>query len=314
MLQRFKFNIQDYWAGNAIQIFKGNTENKRTTNFISAIRYYRIRYLESPIEMYDLQHRFSNEDFYLTSIGISTRKYVQDKFIFKYGITEDVPIGKVYGLTGGYQVKNNSGRFYLGARISSGNYYPWGYISSNIEFGTFFHASHSEQGVLTVGVNYFTGLFIIGKWKFRQFVKPQVIIGINRFSYDTLTLNDGYGLDGFNSSTLTGTSRLLFTMQTQSYAPWNFIGFRFGPYLMFSLGMLGDEATGFTNSKVYSQIGLGVLIKNEYLIFNTIQLSFSFYPSIPGNGQDIFKTNSFKTTDFGFRNFEVGKPTTVIYQ
>ena len=103
-------------------------------------------------------------------------------------------------------------------------------------------------------------------------------------------------------------------LQTQSYAPWNFIGFHFGPYLTYSLGMLGDAGTGFKNSKVYSQIGLGVLIKNENLVFNTFQISISFYPLIPGIGQDIFKMNSFRTTDFGFRDFEIGKPVPVVFQ
>jgi hypothetical protein len=313
VLQRFKYNVQDYWAGNAIQIFKGNTEFKRTTNFISAIRFLRIRYLEKPKERYDTEHFFANEDFYLACIGISTRKYVQDKYIFNFGITEDVPLGKVYQLTGGYQVKNNSGRFYLGARISSGNYYPWGYLSSNFTYGTYIHTSHTEQGVFSVSANYFTGLFEIGKWKFRQFVKPQVTIGINPFSSDSLTINDGYGLDGFNSPVLSGTSRLLFTLQTQSYAPWNFLGFRFGPFFTYTLGMLGNAATGFKNSRIYSQIGLGVLIKNENLVINTFQISLAFYPIIPGKGQNIFKINSFKTTDYGFRDFEIGKPSVNSY-
>ena len=109
-------------------------------------------------------------------------------------------------------------------------------------------------------------------------------------------------------------SRLLFTMQTQSYAPWNFIGFRFGPYVTYSLGMLGDALTGFKNSKVYSQIGVGVLIKNENLVLNAFQLSISFYPIIPGHGYNIFKMNSFNTTDFGFRDFEIGKPGPVVFR
>jgi len=302
-----KFSTQDFWAGKAQQIFKGNTEEEFVTNLILAIRYLRIRYFEKPSELIDPLHIYSSEDFYSASIGISTRKYVQDKYIFKYGVIEDVPVGNVYGLTGGYQVKNNSGRLYLG------NYNTWGYLGSNFEYGTFFHASHAEQGVFMAGVNYFTGLIEIGKWKFRQFVKPQVAIGLNRFSYDSLTINDGYGLDGFNSPALSGTSRLLFTLQTQSYAPWNLIGFRFGPCLICSLGMLGDAVTGFKNSKVYSQIGLGVLIKNENLVFNTFQISISFYPLIPGIGYDVFKMNSFRTTDFGFRDFEIRKPARVIY-
>jgi len=309
-----KFSTQDYWLGKAQRIFKGNTEDERTTNLISTVRYLRVRFFEKPSELHDPLHFYSNEDFYLAGIGISNRKYVQNRYVFNYGVIEDVPVGKVYGITGGYQIKNNIGRLYLGLRFSSGNYHDWGYLSSNFEYGTFFHSVHVEQGTFSAGVNYFTRLFEIGKWKFRQFVKPQVIIGLNRSSNDSLTLKDGYGLDGFNSSTLIGSKRLLFSVQTQSYSPWNFIGFHFGPYLIYSLGMLGDSMTGFKSSKVYSQIGVGVLIKNENLIFNAFQISIAFYPLIPGNGQNVFKMNSFSTNDFGLRDFEIGKPATVIYQ
>jgi len=103
-------------------------------------------------------------------------------------------------------------------------------------------------------------------------------------------------------------------LQTQSYAPWNFIGFHFGPFLVYSVGMLGDAFSGFKNRRMYSQIGFGVLIKNDNLVFNTFQISISFYPLIPGNGQNIFKMNSFTTTDFGFRDFEIGKPVPVMYR
>ena len=313
VLQGFKFNAQDYWAGIAMPISRGNSENSRTTKFVTAIRFSRIKYLEKPIQEYDTLNQFYNENFYLASIGISRRKYAQDKYIFNFGITEDIPVGRVFSLTGGYQEKINSGSFYFGARVAFGNYYPWGYLSANFEYGTYY-GSRAQQGIFSAGAIYFTGLVEIGKWKFRQFVKPQVLIGINRFSYESLTLNDGNGLEGFNSAGLKGNSRLMFSLQTQSYAPWNFIGFRFGPFVTCSLGMLGDAATGYKNSKVFSQIGLGILIKNDYLVINTFQLSISFYPSIPGVGQGVFKMNSFKTNDFGFGDFDIGEPTIVRFQ
>jgi len=312
--QRFKFNIQDYWGGNAIQLFKGNSEYTRTTNFITTVRFLRIRYLEKPTDLIDTLHRYSDELFYMASAGLSTRKYVQDRYIFKFGITEDVPIGRVFSLTGGYQLRNGVGRKYIGARYSIGDYKSWGYLASNIELGTFIKASQMEQGVLSVSLIYFTGLFGIGGWKFREFVKPQITFGINRFSYDTLTINEGHGLDGFNSLGLSGTKRVLFTMQSQAYMPWNFIGFRFGPFFACTLGMLGNSSSGFKNSKVYSQVALGVLIKNESLVLNSFQISIAFYPSIPGMGQNIFKPNSFQTTDFGLRDFEISKPGIVAFQ
>jgi hypothetical protein len=103
-------------------------------------------------------------------------------------------------------------------------------------------------------------------------------------------------------------------MQTQAYSPWNLIGFNFGPCLIYSLGFLGDQGKGFKSSKVYSQLGFGVLIKNENLVFGTFQISISFYPIIPGIGQDVFKFNAFSTTGFGFRDFVIGKPVVAVYQ
>ena len=85
-------------------------------------------------------------------------------------------LGKFIGLTGGYQIKPDSRRLYFGMRFSFGNYYQWGYLSSNFEYGTFFNESHAEQGVLTAGINYFTGLFEIGKWKFRQFENHRLLL------------------------------------------------------------------------------------------------------------------------------------------
>ncbi|MDY0144280.1 MAG: hypothetical protein RBR97_20545 [Bacteroidales bacterium] len=310
----FKYNQQDFWVGNAFNVFKGNTEFKRTTNFISSVRFIRTRFLEKPLETVDTLQFYTDENFYLTSLGISSRLYEQDKYIFKFGITEDVPIGKVVSLTGGYQKKNDISRAYIGGQFSSGKYYSWGYLSSNLEYGTFLRASKAEQGVFKVGINYFTKLIEIGQWKFRQFVKPQLTIGINRNNFDTLTINNKYGLRGFNSQILSGYSRLLFTSQTQLYAPRSFFGFHFGPYLTLSMGMLGDKENGFQSSKIYSQIGLGIIIKNNNLVINTFQFSLSFYPTIPGTGNNVFKLNSFQTTDFGFRDFEIGKPATVVYQ
>jgi hypothetical protein len=314
VLQPFKINAQDYWAGNAKQLFKGNTENDRTTNLVSAIRYLHLKYLEKPDEKLDPQHYFADENFYMASIGISNRKYIQDRYVFKFGLTEDVPVGKVYNLTGGYQSKDKTGRFYLGARVSMGNFHPIGYLGFNVELGTFFQISKTDQGALVASANYFTGLHEIGKWKFRQFVKPQLIIGINRVAFDSLTLNSGNGINGFNSPSLSGSSRVIMMFQTQSYAPWNFIGFRFGPYLTFSFGKLGDAATGFRNSRMYSQIGLGVLIKNDHLVINTFQVSIAFYPVIPGIGQNVFRVNSFRTADFGLHDFEIGKPAIVAFE
>lgn len=103
------------------------------------------------------------------------------------------------------------------------------------------------------------------------------------------------------------------SFQTQTYSPRSWYGFRFNPYINVSMGMIGNDNDWWHKEKLYTSFGLGVLINNDYLIFNSFQLSFSFFPSIPNEGSNIFKTNSFKNNDISIPNYQIGKPTIVPY-
>ena len=308
-----RFTVQDYWAAEAWQVKEGKSENDRTTNLILSARFFRLRYTDKIVEMANAPFKHENKSFFLSGLGLSTRKYIQDNYIFNFGKTEDVPVGRAYGIVGGYQF-NNKNLLYFGANFSYGNYYRLGYLRANFEYGTLFNAATTEQGVFKTELNYYTKLFEIRNWNFRQFIKSSLTSGIKRLPNESLTINEEYGINGFNSSGVFGKHRLLFTMETQSYAPGNFLGFQFGPYLLLSFGMLGNETTGFRNSRVYSQFGIGTLIRNKYLVISNFQISFSFYPVIPGNGDNIFKTNSFKANDFSFPDFDIGKPGMLSFQ
>lgn len=313
-IQNFLYNQQDMWLAKSWRLFSGKSVLFRTTNLFVSGRFQHTRYLESPVELYDSLHVYSAERFVYFSLGLTSRQYIEDKYIFKYGLVEDVPKGKLFSIIGGYQVKNSRGRLYLGLKASWGDYFRWGYASANIEYGRFFYKSKVEEGALFVDFNYFSDLFEIGKWKIRQFIKPQIMIGIKRLPTDKITINNAYGIPGFSAPETFGIHKILLSLQTQTYSPWNWIGFNFGPYLVYSVGMLGTSEAGFGKSRLYSLLGLGVLVKNNYLVFKTFQLSISFYPIIPGKGNNVTKYNAYRTTDFGFRDFEIAKPSTVIYQ
>ncbi len=329
--QNMRFFSQDYWAGHSFNILKGNSEAQRSTNLIVSARALVVNFSERPQMQYDSINFFSNERFYLLSTGISSRRFVEDSFIFQDGLIEDVPVGLVYSVTGGMQHKNNSNRLYLGARLFYGNYFNWGFLSTNGEVGSFFKGSKTEQTAYSFSLSYFSNLLYLGgDWKIRQFIKPQAIIGINRSNSigDRLTLNDDPGfngsydisgleeigsIEGFHSTAL-GTKKFVLALQTQFYSPWELWGFRLNPFFNITAGMLGGNENSFETNKVYSSIGVGCVIRNDYLVFDSFQFSFTFYPQIPGQGENIFKTNSFTNDDFGFQDFEMGKPHSVIYK
>lgn len=329
--QNFKYQTQDVWAGRSFQFFEGNSKRERTTNLISAVRILNLNFKDAiPIE-YDSIRYFSDETFYMASVGIASRQFIQDSYIFRDGITEDVPVGTIYAVTGGMQHKNQKDRVYLGAKISHGNYFNWGYVSTNFEYGTYVYHGQTEQTAYSFQANYFTNLISLGeKWKMRQFVKPQFLIGINRQNSigDRLTIDENNrfqgvygnndqrensgGIQGFSSGLL-GTKKYVLSLQTQFYSPWEVLGFRLNPYTNITSAILGNEGTRITKSRLYSSLGVGVIVRNDFLVFSSFQLSFSYYPSIPGQGNNIFDTNSFSTSDFGLQNFQLGKPTPVWY-
>ncbi|RZJ71124.1 MAG: hypothetical protein EOO49_11345 [Flavobacterium sp.] len=314
--QNFKSNATDIWAGHAIRIFKGESEDEQTTRLITAARYYKLNFVESPTIQYDSINFYATERNYLIGIGISSRQFVQDRYLFNYGIIEDVPVGKAFGITGGMQKKHQRWRTYVGARITSGKYYNWGYLAANLEYGTYLRNEEFEQSALSLQSNYFTPLYETGKWKFRQFIKGSLVIGNDREPSwgDMMTLKGQRGIQGLDSRTLYGTKKWLVTAQTQSYAPWDVWGFRFNPYVSYSIGMLGDGPNGFSKSRAYSQIGAGFIISNDFLVFSSFQISFSYFPTRPDDDGGVFKTNSFNTEDFGLMDFELAKPRTVLYE
>jgi hypothetical protein len=314
--QNFKSQAIDVWGGYAWKIYKGNTEEERTTRLVTTARYYRRYYTETPTIEYDSIGYYSSQRSYLFSVGLTSRKFVQDKFLFNYDIVEDIPIGKVYSFTAGVQNKNSQNRLYLGGRYAFGNYYKWGYLSANFEVGSFYYQNLTQQTTLRLEGLYFTNIKSLGRWYYRFFANPVIVMGDNRMPIytDQLNINGDKGIPGFNSKTLVGTKKAVLSLQTQTYSPWNISGFRINPFVNFTMGVIGDEHHNLYESRLYTKFGLGVLLYNDYLVFNSFQLSLAFYPSIPDSGTNIFKTNTIQNNDFILPDFQVGKPSIVPYE
>lgn len=313
--QIFKVQTQQYWLGHSFKIFEGNSTDFRTTNLVTAFGYKNVAYSKMPTLQYDPSQFFSSENLYLATIGINNQKFYEDKYLFNFGIVEDVPYGKVYAITGGFQDKNNNRRAYLGCRFAYGDYFNFGYLGTNIELGSFNNSGRSEETTLRIEANYFTNLLAIGSWRIRQFIQPTLVIGNNRAPIikDRVRISEENGLSGFNNPLINGTKKFFTSFQTQTYLPGNWHGFHFSPFVNITFGLLGDESTKFFNDDIYSIFSVGALINNDYLVFNSFQISFSFYPSIPFQGTNVFKTNTFRNNDLALPDFQIGEPTIVPY-
>lgn len=309
----FKYDYQDFWLAKAFRI--NNYWNKEITNLVVSGRYYKRSFKETPSPEIDSIRFFSNQENYFLGIGLSSRHYVKRKFIFNYDIDEDIEVGKAFGLITALQRKNQKDRYYLGAKGSIGGFLSTGYLGVEAQFGGFLNKNRLEQQTLSIKTLYFSNLIAVGQWKMRNFVNMNYLYGYNRLHSpaDLLSLHqsDYLGIDGFGDNReVLGTQKLMMEYQLQTYSPYEFLGFRMAPFFNASFGVLGDSKKFVLNQEtpVFSRFSLGVMLSNDYFVFKNIQLSISFYPSIPGRENNAIKTNVFDNNDFKLMDFDFSKP------
>jgi hypothetical protein len=80
------------------------------------------------------------------------------------------------------------------------------------------------------------------------------------------------------------------------------------------MGSLATENTKLYSDKLYTKIGIGLLLYNDYLVFNSFQLSLAYYPDIPGVGSNVLRANAAQNNNITLPNFQVGKPEVVPYK
>lgn len=315
--QRFRYNIQDYWMGVSFLLGNISNHSKDLNNLVFAARYFRVNYISRPARILDPNQFYSDENFFLFSVGVSQRSYVQDQYIRNFEIIEDIPVGKSFTLIGGVQNKNEKNRFYYASKLKFGNYHPFGYLSFNLEYGGFLRQFKTDQSTFAIKAQYFSHLKSIKRWNYRFFITSKVIVGNNRFDSrgDRLTLNenDSHGISGFYSRDLIGNKKWISYLTMQTYSPYKLLGFRFSPFIQGTFGMISNHSN-LLSEKLYTKIGAGITFTNDYLIFSNFKLSLAWYNSIPGQGESIFKTNTVEhQNDFEMMDYSIGKPRLVEY-
>ncbi|MHC5202571.1 hypothetical protein [Myroides sp. LJL119] len=311
-LQPVKYNNYDFWAGYSIALTKNFKEREVITNLRASLRYIQRDYVERPQAIYDTISYYSNSKSYLASLSISSINYVQDHYIFTHDKIEDVQIGKVFSITGGFNNQYNKTRSYFGAKLAMGKYTNLGYFSSNLEWGSYFVGSKSEQGAIRWDMTYFTKLLYAGKWKFRHFINPQIVLGYHRYKHMGDELNLEPVIAGIRAWKLRGTRRIALSYQFQAYAPYNWKGFHISPYVNVEGAFLGYEKQAFLDTKLYSRLSIGIVANNDYLVFSSIAISLVYYPTMPDSQQAVFYANGRKY-DMSLPNFNYDRPQTIPY-
>lgn len=279
------YNQQGIWFGKAFPLKK----LKNNQRIIVTAGFYRKQYTSRPFVTIDSNRAYYNQEQLLTSVSFSRNNYYLTEYVSKFGKVENLPYGLLLQVTAGIDRTDYYLRFYSGAQLSAGNYFRnFGFMEGYLKFSGFLNQTSFEDAVMKVNLRYFTPLYksTDKRYKFRVYLNSEYRTGINFRSnnMDAYDANLNFKINNVNYyDDFYGTEIFYSRAVLVSYTPWNFYGFNFALTANVQLGLVAQKHEYLFQQPFFSGIGVGVLIKNDNLVFPPFQISATFYPSPAGN-------------------------------
>ncbi|MBL7969486.1 MAG: hypothetical protein JNK09_20970 [Prolixibacteraceae bacterium] len=271
----------DTWYGRRLKLGINPHDSRFQTTLAGRVRY--INFYDRPLSNGQISHFYANSTLYLGSLSFSQRSYIRDHLIYSYGITEDIPKGYLHELVVGYDNNEFGKRWYSHLFLSTGNLFrnkPF-YFYTSAGIGTFWKKTGTEQGMFDFKANFISPLFTIWNVQARQFIRLNYTRGINRFEEEDLLLRNTGGIRGFGSRIEKGKQRLTLNVENVFFQKRSILNFQTAFFSFFDAGIVGPAEESIFRQSYFAGLGLGLRIRNENLIFKTIQIRLAFYPNHP---------------------------------
>jgi hypothetical protein len=304
-----KYNLQDYWLSRSFLVDK-----ESVSRIILGIRYTNNNVFDRPVILPESYYCLQNYRMYLGSAALSVQKYYKTNLIYGYGRTEDIPYGGLLRVTAGREFNEFKQRTYLGTEVAVGkSNRVLGYLYASAGFATYLNKGHTEQGLLSVKMNYFSNLSRMGKYKIRNFVYVDYTRGFDRYTDESLIFINDNGFSGFRNDSVCGAQRFSVSVESVVFSPVNLYGFRFAFFGFADFSILSGTNQILENGYSLSSIGLGIRIRNDNLLFNTFQIRLGFYPNLPADSKISHLTYSGEQL-LRPNNFDPGPPSIIPYR
>lgn len=309
VFESYRYNVQDYWVGysfGSIRKVKTIREN-RNRKFV-AIRGFQQYYLQVPEHYVNRVDSlfYHNRTSVLGQLTFFRQDFYKTRYVLGFGRTEDVPYGYRLTFTGGWELEQTRQRPYSAVEIYRNVVNKNGaFFIYTLRLASYYTNNRSEDALTSLNLTHYSRIYKVGKSFLRQQWDMGYARQFNQIEKRPLSINDTNGLTGFSADSLLGNQRFNLRYEVTLFTRWNLIGFRVAPTVRAEIAYLSSENVRLILAKnIFSSISGGFRIRNENLIFNTIEARIVFYPRTVE-----------RISTFGFSiqvNFKIKYPTTLV--
>ncbi|MDH6355418.1 hypothetical protein M2132_001760 [Dysgonomonas sp. PH5-45] len=241
-----------------------------------------------------LPYKYVENKIWLAQFSLYKNTYIREYLINNFGTTENIAQGYNLSLQLGYSTFRHfkSGMYTsFKAAASSSKIVP-GNLYGEAAISSFFNKGEAYESVLKFESNYYSPLISLPFGRLRQFltVNYTKLLSPDKYFGDRIYFGSKTNL-GINEYTkmANGTEQFLVKTESDLYSRYEIAGFRFLFYHFFDMCWLSPRNESlFKKDNLYWGTGIGIRIKNDMLVFNTLDIKLGFYPRMDQNGFDRF--------------------------
>jgi len=280
--QQLNYNLKhkDIWIGYQLTKQSKRIKLNEYKQFIQ-YRYFENDFRARPIDyLLQLDRNYQNLKANFLSFTLVQQSVYRTRYLYGLGRYEDLPIGQSLTWTTGYSQIEKDRSAYLGFKFEQyklskkENYnhvianIATSYINKTLQDIRFL--SSLEQFSKLKYLNNGLGYRQILNLSFTQTLK-------NKYN-EALRINSIFGIPQLNREQIKGGTRLSANWETVLYNNRAIWGFKSAPFVFGNLTYIRAVGNPILKGDIYTAIGSGMRIRNENLIFGTIELKGFYFP------------------------------------
>lgn len=305
----YRYTTFDVWGGLNMNVKRYIEDEKNHLRQFIALRYVKYTFHNAPdqiITPFDM--RTNSREMALAQFTLFKQDFYQTRYFYGFGTVEDIPYGFNYNLTAGWYRQRRSSRPYLGLDLNNYQLTQKGDIFQFFLRGGLFVKNGIQDAGYVLGSTFYSRVIPWGGTKVRQVMRASYSEIFNTVTTYPLRINNSqFGLNAFSSDSVWGSRRMSIHSETRFFTPCKVFGFVLAPYLSGDISFVTPMKGAIKRSSLYMGIGPGLRIRNENLVFGTIEFRTMYFPR-HSEGQNSFKVGMSANIRFRFNTNYVNKP------
>lgn len=271
----YHYNLADFWIGYNFGVNKTIQDRNRTFLAVRAFDGYFINKPDQ--EDFYQENNYNNINGVLGALTFYKRDFYKTQYIYGFGRTEDLPYGYSITPTIGWIRRLGSRKPYTALELNySGVFEKGSFYELVFGAGTFYRNSKLEDGLVNSSISYFTRAFSLGRYKLRNAASITYTKLFNTYANNWLEIYSAL-IPGLRVREIDADERYSIRIESALYTPWSLIGFRIAPFISINAATLNCVDCLESSYQFYG-ISTGMRIRNENLIFGTIELRGTYIP------------------------------------